>query len=211
MIKHIGRHGDKKVVVLYKTVPDQEHMCLVCYSDLMPRLYHDAVMRVLETPEGQEAAELANALHRNLLPDGRNILITLHREGLIKRVATNQVIITPTSKSSVRLDELNGILKKMKEGSDAVRQMAEIDAQAGLRDPKKSAALRESAAQPAVLTDDAIAQGLREQAQRMQTEAQNMLTEAQNLINQAEQLTTVNTDEPTKPSTKKSRKKVAAA
>lgn len=216
MIKHIGRHGDKKVVVLYKTVPDQDHMCLVCYSDLMPRLYHDAVMRVLETPEGQEASELAEALHRNLLPDGRNILITLHREGLIKRVPTNQVIITPTTKSSVRLDELNGILKKMKEGSEAVRQMAEIDAQAGLRDPKKSAALRESAAQPAALTDDSIAQGMRDQAQRMQTEAQGLMTEAQRLLDQAAQLTQTitTTNESTQTTTKTikaRRKKVAAA
>ena len=211
MIKHIGRHGDKKVVVLYKTVPDQDHMCLVCYSDLMPRLYHDAVMRVLETPEGQEASELADALHRNLLPDGRNILITLHREGLIKRVPTNQVIITPTTKSSVRLDELNSILKKMKEGSEAVRQMAEIDAQAGLRDPKKSAALRQAPTELAPLSDELIAQDLKAQAQRMQTEAQNLLAESQRLMEQAEQLTQSVTNEPTKKTTKTRRKKVATA
>jgi hypothetical protein len=213
MIKHIGRHGDKKVVVLYKTVPDQDHMCLVCYSDLMPRLYHDAVMQVLETPEGQSANELAEALHRNLLPDGRNILITLHKEGLIKRVPTNQVIITPTAKSSVRLDELNGILKKMQEGSEAVRQMAEIDAQAGLRDPKKSAALKETASQPTALSDQSIAQGMRDQALRMQAEAQALITESQRLLDQAAQLAqpTPQVNETTKPTTKTRRKKVAAA
>jgi len=130
-MKHVGRHGDKKVLILWRTVPDEEHMCLVSYSDKMPSFYHDAVMKVLESGQGQEAAQLADALHRNLLPDGRNILNTLHREGLIKKVQTAQVIVTPDPKNSVRLDELNKILQEMSQGQDAVRRMAEIDAQAG--------------------------------------------------------------------------------
>lgn len=185
MIKHVGRHGDKKVVILYKTVPDQEHMCLVCYSDLLPRLYHDAVMKVLESATGQEAAELSDALHRNLLPDGRNILITLHKEGLIKRVPTNQVIVTPDTRNSVRLDELNSILKQMKEGADAVKKMAEIDAQAGLRDPKKMEKIPESIRNANLLTDNTLANNLKAQAERMKVEAQGLLAEADRLLNEA--------------------------
>ena len=99
MIKHVGRHGDKKIVILYRTVHGEDHMCLVAYSDLLPRTYHDAVMKTLETPAGQQAKEFADALFRNLLPDGRNMLHTLHREGLIKKVPTNQVIVTPDVKA----------------------------------------------------------------------------------------------------------------
>ena len=113
MLKHVGRHGDRKVVIMYRTVPDEEHMCLVSYSEVLPRIYHDAVMQVLESPVGQQAKELAEALFRNLLPDGRNILTSLHREGLIKKVPTNQIIVTPDTKSNVRLDELNDILQTL--------------------------------------------------------------------------------------------------
>lgn len=194
MIKHVGRHGEKKVVILYKTVPDQEHMCLVCYSDLLPRTYHDAVMKVLESPEGQSAAELSDALHRNLLPDGRNILITLHREGLIKRVPTNQVIVTPDTRSSVRLDELNNILKQMKEGADAVRKMAEIDAQAGLRDPKKMEKIPESIRTANLLSDNNLADNLRAQAERMKNEAQGLLAEAERLLTEATAMTEQNAE-----------------
>lgn len=187
MIKHVGRHGDKRVVVLYRTVPDQEHMCLVCYSDLLPRTYHDSLMRVVESDAGQQATELAEAVHRELLPDGRNALVTLHREGLIKRIPTNQVIMTPDTRNSVRLDELNDILKKMSEGEDAVRRMAELDAQAGLKDPAKKsrnlASAQESTAQ--VITDQQLIQRLLEQAQRMRAEANTLLTEAQRLESQA--------------------------
>jgi hypothetical protein len=187
MIKHVGRHGDKKVVILYRTVPNEEHMCLVSYSDLLPRTYHDAVMKILESAVGQQAAEFSEALFRNLLPDGRNMLHTLHKEGLIKKVPTNQVIVTPDTKSNVRLDELNEILKKMEAGSEAVQKMAELDAQSGLRDPaKKTQSVPEKTAD--LLSDSNLAQNLIAQAARMRVEAQSLLTEAQRLETEAQLL-----------------------
>jgi len=192
MIKHIGRHGDKKIVILYRTVPEEDHMCLVVYSDLLPRTYHDAVMQTLETPVGQQAKEFADALFRNLLPDGRNMLHTLHREGLIKKIPTNQVIVTPDVKSNVRLDELNGILKKMEVGEDAVRKMAALDAQSGLRDPIKNRNLMAPAEKTAAVLDDSnLAQNLNAQAARMKVEAQSLITEATRLETEAQNLTQV--------------------
>ncbi len=199
MIKHVGRHGDKKIVILYRTVPGEDHMCLVAYSDLLPRTYHDAVMKTLETPAGQQAKEFADALFRNLLPDGRNMLHTLHREGLIKKVPTNQVIVTPDVKSNVRLDELNDILKKMEEGEDAVRKMAAMDAQAGLRDPIKNRKMVTPAEQTVAALDDSnLAQNLMAQATRMKAEAQSLLTEAARLETEAQTLTAVTPKTPAK-------------
>ena len=199
MIKHVGRHGDKKIVILYRTVPGEDHMGLVAYSDLLPRTYHDAVMKTLETPAGQQAKEFADALFRNLLPDGRNMLHTLHREGLIKKVPTNQVIVTPDVKSNVRLDELNDILKKMEEGEDAVRKMAAMDAQAGLRDPIKNRKMVTPAEQTVATLDDSnLAQNLMAQATRMKAEAQSLLTEAARLETEAQTLSAVTSPTPAK-------------
>lgn len=184
-MKHVGRHGDKKILILWRTVPDEDHMCLVTYSDKMPSFYHDAVMKVLESGQGQDAAHLADALHRNLLPDGRNILNTLHKEGLIKKVQTNQVIVTPDPKNSVRLDELNKILQEMSLGEDAVRRMAELDAQAGRKDPKKSAALNTSTRTADALSDSNLANNLKQQAERMAAEARGLLAESERLMQQA--------------------------
>jgi hypothetical protein len=182
MIKHIGRHGDKKIVIMYKTVPDEEHMCLVCYSDLLPRTYHDAVMSVLESDAGQQAKEFAEALFRNLLPDGRNILTSLHKEGLIKKIQTDQVIVTPDMKNNVRLDELNKILKQMEAGAEAVKRMSEIDkqtVQANALNAKKPKHQIEKVAE--VLTESNISQNLIEQATRMKNEANVLLAEAKRL------------------------------
>jgi hypothetical protein len=172
---------------MYKTVPGEDHMCLVAYSEVLPRTYHDAVMKVLESPVGQQATEFAEALFRNLLPDGRNILHTLHKEGLIKKVPTNQVIVTPDTKSNVRLDELNDILAKMTQGEEAIRKMADIDAQAGLKDPAKNLKHPHRIEQTAdTLSDSNLAQNLLSQAARMRNEAQSLLSEAVRLESEAQ-------------------------
>ena len=110
MIKHIGKHNDKKVVLLYRKVPGEDHMCLLVYSDLLPRLVHDEIMKSLESAPGQQADNFAEALFRVSMADGRNALEVLHREGFMKKVPTSQVIMAPTANAKIRLDELNDLL-----------------------------------------------------------------------------------------------------
>jgi hypothetical protein len=132
MIKHIGKHNSKKIVLLWRRVPNEAHMALVLYSDTLPRMIHDEVMKVLESQVGQNAKELSDVLFRTTMSDGRNCLEVLHREGFIKKAPTSQVLITPTAKSTVRLDELNDILDEMEKGEDAIKRMSQIDKDAGM-------------------------------------------------------------------------------
>jgi hypothetical protein len=201
-LKHIGRHNDRKVVVIFKTIPGMDHMCLVVYPEILPAHWHDAIMRVLESDVGQQAEEFADALHRNFLPDGRNILETLHREGMMKKANTEQVIMTPNINSSIRLDELNKMLNEMKAGEDAVRRMAEIDKNRGLVDaPTKRAAeqaFKESrgmtppqpsqASANAFLNDHDLANNMLAQAQRMELDAKGLLSEAARMKKEAERM-----------------------
>ena len=210
-MKPVGRHGDKKVVVLYRTVPDEDHMCLVSYSDTLPRIYHDGVMKVLESKQGQDAGELAEVLHRHLLPDGTNSLQSIHKTGLIKKVPSSQVIMTPDPRNSVRLDELNKIIKEMSQGQDAVRRMAELDAQAGMRDPQKSEKIPASMRSADALSDSALAQNLRAQAERMQAEANGLLAESQRLMTEADQMSSNATDSVNQVQIARKAKKDAAA
>ena len=207
-MKHIGKHNDKKVVVVFREIPQEEHMCILVYSDLLPRLYHDAVMKVVESEAGQQASELNEILFRNLLPDGRGILTTLHTEGLMKKVPTNQVLMTPNAKSTARLDEINSILKKMKLGEEAIKELADMDAQQGLRDPKKNRK-SETTIAAQVLSDASLAQNLRVQAAKMRSESQMLLTEAEKLEVEAAgyEKNSIESKKPDKP-TPRRRKKV---
>lgn len=201
MIKHIGRHGDRRVAVVFKSVPGEEHMCLVVYPDTLPVAWHDSIMKAIESPPGQQAADLGDVLFRNLLPDGRPILETLHKEGMIKKVQTVQVIMTPTTTSSVRLDELNKILNEMKQGEDAVRRLAELDSNAGLVDPRAKKIQEHMQNTIGALDDDALAVDLTQQADRMESEAKSLLAESARLRKEAAEIRGV---EPKK--TKRTRK-----
>ena len=196
-LKHIGKHGDRKVAVVFRTIPNEDHMCLCIYPETLPSAWHDTIMKVLESPPGQEANELADALHRNLLPDGRNILETLHHERMLKRVRTDQVTMTPTPQSKVRLDELNNMLAEMKNPAEA-QKLAAADANRGLVDaPTKRAA--ESAFKagqlPPVqadgdntLSDAQLAGNMLAQAKRMESEAKGLIAEAARMKKEAERM-----------------------
>ena len=54
-MKHVGKHGDRKICILFRQVPGEDHMCLLVYSDLLPRMIHDEIMKVLESAVGQQA------------------------------------------------------------------------------------------------------------------------------------------------------------
>jgi hypothetical protein len=207
-IKHIGRHSDRKVAVIFRQIPGDEHMCLVIYPDLLPVHIHDPIMKILESPVGQQEEELANALHRNLLPDGRNMLHTLHSERLMKRVNTEQIIMTPNSNSTVKLNELNKILNEMKLGTDAIKKMSELDESAGLVDPKvkrqaeaqfkAEQAAKARGTQPSngylaappdgALDDKTLAANMLAQAERMHNEATSMINEAARMRKEAERM-----------------------
>lgn len=206
MLKHIGRHGDRKVAILFREVPNEDHMCLVIYPDVLPTHIHDSVMQTLESPEGQAATQLADACHRRLLPDGRPQLEALHREGMIKKIPTNQVIVTPTPQSSVKLDELNRIIKEMEQGEAAIKRLQQIDESTGIVDPlmkrkaeaefKRQQERRAQDPQPpmikadpnSALDDGAIAANMLAQAQRMEQEAQGLIAEAARMKKDAERM-----------------------
>jgi len=172
-------------------------MCLIIYSDVLPRLIHDEVMRCLESAPGQQADNLADALHRILMADGRNALEVIHKEGFMKKVQTSQVIMSPTPVAKIRLDELNKLLAEMALGADAVKRMAEVDLQAGLQNkkrdnstPPRNVGEPANKANPApavpafqagpndALTDEVIAGQQVAQAARMRSEATSLLAEA---------------------------------
>ena len=200
-LKHVGKHGDRKVCVLYRQVPGEDHMCLVIYPDNLLAHWQDAIQKALESDIGQQAEELADALYRTLLPDGRPILQTLHQERMIKKLRTADIIMTPRTDAKIRLDELNKMLNEMKLGADAVKKMAENDASRGLVDPSvKRAAEAEykagqqlasnqqapfQAPQNAALSDRDIAANMVFQAKQMELNAKQMIAEAARMKKEA--------------------------
>lgn len=206
MLKHVGKHNQKKVIILYREVPGEDHMCLVAYSEALPSLMHDEVMTVLESPAGQESTQLADVLFRTVMKDGRNALTSLHSGGLIKKIATNQVIVTPNAKSNVKLDELNRLLKDIETGKNSSKKLNEIKTNTEAntrrsRDVGEPAVVDTST--NAVLSDADLAQQRIDQANRMKSDAARLLSEAEVLLAEAAELDPkISNNEPTKKRTK---------
>lgn len=209
MLKHIGRHGDRKVAILFREVPGEDHMCLVIYPETLPTHIHDSIMKTLESPVGQQANNLADALHRGLLPDGRPQLEALHREGMIKKIPSSQVIVTPNATSSVKLDELNRIVREMEMGDDARKRLEQLDNSKGMVDPsvkrdqereykrrrlEQEAALRDKGQTPppmnadGALDDKALATNMLAQAKKMEVEAKGLIAEAARMKKEAQRM-----------------------
>jgi hypothetical protein len=203
-MKHVGKHGDRKVCILFRQVPGEDHMALIIYPETLQAHWQDSVQKALESDIAQQSEELADALHRAFLPDGRPILETLHQERMIKKVRTSDIIVTPTAQSKIRLDELNKMLNEMKLGEEAIKKMAENDASRGMVAPevkrKAEAEFKAKQAQPTstaptfqapaqgALSDRDIAANMLAQAKKMEIEAKQLISEAGRMKKDAQRM-----------------------
>lgn len=228
MIKHVGKHGDRKVAVIFREIPGEEHMCLVVYTETLQVAMHDALIRAIETHQAQAAENLGDALFRELFSDGRPMLTTLHTEGMMKKVQTRQIVITPNPSSHVNLSEMNDILRKMKLGKEAIREMANIDSNRGITGKVKPRddfgreigapinAIRAGSSQIAgsdaalALNDFALAESFREQAARMESEAKGLMAESARLRKEASGLGSTDVQSQTKPQRGRPKKQAVA-
>ena len=192
-IRHVGKVGDRKVAIVFREVPNEPHMCLVTYTETLNMHVHDPLIRCIESDIGQHSETLADALSRSYTQDGKIILNVLHSEGLLKKVQTSQVIVTPKPNTRIKLDELNKILDEMALGEAAVKRLAEIDSSRGIQDPESVA--RKMRNTPSitntpdgVLGDNALAKQRVEQAIRMEQEAQGLLVESKRLRDEAQRM-----------------------
>lgn len=183
-MKHVGKmkNNGAPVVIVFRTLPGDPHSCLVVGTQGLGPTHHDSLISLVETPEAQGANELADILNVRRFPDNNLMLGWLHTNGKLKKVATNEVIVTATPQDTVPLDELNRII--------AEQRGITLEQLAGGEAPKKSdtevkeiASVTETPApsEPEILDDSALAKRLRSQADAMFKEAQNLRKQADDL------------------------------
>lgn len=200
-LKHVGKHGDRKVAVIFRQLPGEEHMALVVYTELLNQNIHDPLISAIEGDRAQNGMDLSDALNTSYTRDGKVILQVLHREGMLKKVNSEHITMTPAPNQSIKLSELNTLLNEMSQGENAVKRLAELDASRGLQDPadiarrmrgetpaydRDNPAKSTASSSPNALGDVELANSLRQQAQRMESEARGLLAESQRLMEQAQ-------------------------
>ena len=182
-IKHVGRltTNKRKVVVAYRVIPNDPDHCLVVHTESLDADQHDSLMKLLDSTTGQEENELATAMGRTRLPDGRIMLAAFHTQGKLNKVPTNLVEMTPNMQSTINLAELNQIIAKQKGVT-----VADLAINNGAATPAATtssmAAMDEVVTTTDNILDDAtLAKNLRSQADAMFKEAQRLRSEAEEL------------------------------
>ena len=150
--KHIGELADTskaKVVIMYRTVPGEPDNCLVVGTKFLPDMYHNALMKAVESAGGQEAEEFSDFASRQTFPDGTNMLAMLHNDNYIKKFKTKEIMVTygNTEDGRILLNKLNEIIAKEK--GTTVKEMAkdpEAEAKATAKKTTKKADAKTTAA-----------------------------------------------------------------
>jgi hypothetical protein len=115
-MKHVGKmkNNGARIVIAYRTIPGDPLSALVVGTNQLQGSYHDSLMSLLESDTGQQADELADVMAVRRFPDGSNMLQFVHANGMLQKVPTAGVIITPDNKTSIPLDELNNVIAEQK-------------------------------------------------------------------------------------------------
>ena len=82
-MKHVGQVANTglKCIVVFRHIYDENghitepNNCLIVETERLPDMEHDDIVRVVESPSGQEAKEFNEIAHRSMFSDGINMLV----------------------------------------------------------------------------------------------------------------------------------------
>jgi hypothetical protein len=167
----------KRVVVVFRELPDDPTHCLVVDTEAVPDWMHDDIHNAVESPGAQATGNFYEYAERSVFTDGTNMLQTLHTTGRLMKTPTDNVKMTPNNSVSIGLTELNNIIRE--DTDKPVVSPPEDEVMMAGKD------VMESAPAPAAsndgLTDTDLAKNMLAQAKGFETEAKSLKAQAYEL------------------------------
>lgn len=177
-------NNQRRVVVAYKVVPGEPENCVVVTTENLAAEEHDALMKLVESPAGQEADDLATVMMRTTLPDGSNMLARFHTTGKMVKASSANVQMIPNKNTTILLSELNEAIATQKgvtvaelavEGKTAAAP--QVVAESAVADVTETSTTADG-----VITDEDLAAKLRSDADRLYKEAKALRAQAEELV-----------------------------
>lgn len=182
-LKHVGKlKNGRKVIVAFRTVPGEPENCIVVATESLDADQHDTLINLVESNAGQSVNDLAEAMARTQLPDGRIMLEAFHAQGKMVKYATADVIMQPNASTTIPLNELNEMTAQADGVSVAdlgVKPKGTATPTATTETPVET---QPQAADDGVLTDEQLAASYRSQADAMFKEAKKLREQAEELF-----------------------------
>jgi hypothetical protein len=173
VMKHVGKVGEKPVVVVYREVPNEPENALIVETGSLEPEQHDALMSVVQSAEAQESNNISEVLHRRTFPDGSNMLTSLHFSKKIVKTPVNLVKLTPTPQQSVALEDVNAEIRKIESGSNPPLN-TEVDPNAPIIESDPTLASANATAPESSDDPTEIAKGILRQAMIMEDDIKAM-------------------------------------
>lgn len=110
--RHVGtNHLGTKVVIVFRELPDDPDHCLVVETKTLSEMYHDQLMRVVDSQEGQKEVDLYSVLQRRNFGDGQIMLNALHNSGLLRKEHVDKIQVVPMPNRSAPLRDVNNQIR----------------------------------------------------------------------------------------------------
>lgn len=191
-LKHVGRMkaNGRKVLVAFRTLPGESDSALVIQTENLTDAQHDAIIKLVESPAGQNSYEFAEVLARAPFPDGSVMLSNLHVSGRLNKVKTSEVEMTPNTFTKIGLDELNQLIAEQRGISindlaigNQIEQHTKVEEVATVNDISdvKTPEVQPVAESTEPLTDEQLAKKYRSDADRLAKEAAQLRRLAEEL------------------------------
>lgn len=123
MIRHTGvlNNTGKNVVVAFMSLPEDQENALVIDTDALPDAFNEALRKIVESIDGQNAQNLADVLARRIAPDGSNMtmLQKLHSAGRLQKVSIDLVTMTPRKGLNWPLRQVLDAMKQQEQTTPA--------------------------------------------------------------------------------------------
>lgn len=203
MLKHTGQLNNtgKNVVVVFMALPEDADHALVVDTDALPDMYNEALRKVVESVEGQQAKNLADVLARRMAPDGSNMTMLQKFHAANRLMKTPILNVTMTPKKGVRWP-LTDVLQTLQVNNSDPQTFDELD-------PETKAAIAAEVKKfnmHAHNTEGETASGVKGEARALLEMAQLLESDAQSKREQAYRM-----DPGLKPKMKKAEAQVTVA
>lgn len=127
--KHVGkvRSTDRRCVVVFMQIPDVQDKALIIDVEALQARYEQILLEIVDSAEGQQEQDLANALNRRMVPEtGRTVLEEFHRLGLMRAEPIDNIIMMPRPNTPFPLRDILTQLGKL--NADATTAPQQLDA-----------------------------------------------------------------------------------
>lgn len=127
--KHVGKikSTDQRCVVVFMQLPDDKNNALIINIESLPPRYEQILMEVVDSTEGQQERNLADALARRMVPEtGLTILQEFHNRGFLRAEPVDNLIMLPRPNTPFPLRDILTQMGELDSGEKLTEEVGDV-------------------------------------------------------------------------------------